>query len=149
MKKPLFFLLALTTSLLMSISLSSCNLGNSNNSSQSEIVEEIFEIDLGGYVANIGNAKAIGISKKKRSNTSQVSYENGKNVGSRNKYLLDKDTETKKYIVMSTNSYSANDPVTDDTGLIKVSFTKIVTENVTTEIEGSKYVIAKDGKLSP
>ena len=58
------------------------------------------------------------------------------------------DTESKNYIVMSTTAYDSNTPEADKNGLTKVTFTKIVTEDVTTETTGTKYVVATEGKLS-
>lgn len=65
-----------------------------------------------------------------------------------NTLASDKDTEDKNYIVMSTTNYDANAPEADEAGLTKVTFTKIVTENVTTETTGTKHIIATEGAIS-
>jgi hypothetical protein len=65
-----------------------------------------------------------------------------------NTLARDKDAEDKNYIVMSTTEYDANAPEADKTGLTKVTFTKIVTDNVTTETIGTKYIIANEGTIS-
>ena len=59
-----------------------------------------------------------------------------------------KDSESKNYIVMSTTEYGANTPEADASGLTKVTFTKTVTENVTTETTGTKYITATEGQIT-
>ncbi|MBQ8434048.1 MAG: hypothetical protein IJX23_04505, partial [Clostridia bacterium] len=120
---------------------------------------EPFSVDLAGYVANIGNATALGISNatntgtnpKARARASMMPIDAHKMGG---KVLRDdtstagKNSQDKNYIVMSTTNYDANTPEVDENGLTKVTFTKIVTENATTEITGTKLVTAKHGKVS-
>ena len=105
--------------------------GSNNNGSQdngqgtdSQVVFDVGKIS--GYVANITNASAIGIS-------------NPNDTLSSNSSKQEKNT-----IIMSTISeeYESNTPEADESGLTKVSFTKIVTENITTEITGQKKITA-------
>ena len=123
-----------------------------NNPSGNNPAQEPFSVDLAGYVANIGNATALGISKKTKTSASPMASYGTNNSGiqllSYSTLASDKDTEDKNYIVMSTTDYDANAPEADKTGLTKVTFTKIVTENVTTETTGTKYIIANEGKIS-
>lgn len=123
-----------------------------NNPSDDNPAQEPFSVDLAGYVANIGNATALGISKKAKTSASPMASYGTNNSGiqllSYSTLASDKDTEDKNYIVMSTTDYEANSPEADETGLTKVTFTKIVTENATTEIAGTKLVTAKHGKIS-
>lgn len=165
MKQTLSLFLALVLTFSLCIGLISC--GNTNNSNYDNSSEnnpggddpngdnsasKPFIVDLEGYVANIGNATALGISKKAKASASPVASYGTKNSGvqllSFNTLASDKDTEDKNYIVMSTTDYDANSPEADETGLTKVTFTKIVTENVTTETTGTKYIIATEGAIS-
>ena len=161
MKKALSLLMVLVMTFSLCVGLISC--GNSNTADgdktstnnpgdDSPNTSKPFNVDLAGYVANIGNATAIGISKKAKANVSPVaSYETNKSgiqLLSYNTLASGKDTEDKNYIVMSTTDYDANAPEADKTGLTKVTFTKIVTENVTTETTGTKYIIANEGTIS-
>ena len=169
MKKALSLLLVLAMTFSLCIGLISC--GNSNNpggdnpsannpgddnpsadnpGGDNPSADKPFSVDLAGYVANIGNATALGISKKAKASVSPMASYGTKNSGvqllSYNTLASDKDTEDKNYIVMSTTDYDANAPETNETGLTKVTFTKIVTENVTTEMNGEKLIKAhKDG----
>ena len=159
MKKILSLFLALIMMLSLCMVLISCNNAddsdgddkNENDSGDNNSSDEPFNIDLAGYTANIGNAKAIGISKKASSEVSTVAYGRAKSGAL---YLFDstlssrESTKDKNYIVMSTTKYDANDPETDESGLTSVTFTKITTENATTEITGTKYVTAKKGEIS-
>ena len=171
MKKSLSLLLALVITFSLCFGLISC--GNSNNPSgdnpsgdnpsgdnpsgdnpngDNPNANKPFNVDLAGYVANIGNATALGISKKAKASTSPVASYGTNNSGiqllSYSTLASNKDTEDKNYIVMSTTDYDANAPEADKTGLTKVTFTKIVTENVTTETTGTKYIIANEGTIS-
>ena len=161
MKKTLSSLLALILTFSVCFGLISCD--NTNNPSNDNPTANTpggdnpntnkpFNVDLAGYVANIGNATALGISKKAKSSASTMaSYgtnHSGIQLLSYNTLASDKDTEDKSYIVMSTTDYDANAPEADKTGLTKVTFTKIVTENATTEITGTKLATAKHGKIS-
>ena len=161
MKKTLsLLLLALVLTFSMCFSLISC--GNTNNPSDDNPTannpngdnpaQEPFSVDLAGYVANIGNATALGISKNPKSSVSPMAAFSTNNSGiqlmSCTTLASDKDAEEKNYIVMSTIDYDANAPEADKTGLTKVTFTKIVTENATTEITGTKLATAKHGKIS-
>ncbi len=172
MKKPLSLLLTLLLIFTMCVGLISCantsapendqgangpnddnqdaNNPSNDNSESDNPANKPFRVDLEGYVANIGNATALGISKKAKSNASPVATRrtgfSGIRLLSTITLLDNKKTEEKNYIVMSTTDYDANAPEADQTGLTKVSFTKIVTENVTTETSGSKVIKAhKDG----
>lgn len=160
MKKALSLLLTFALTFSMCFGLISC--GNANNPSDDNpsannpngdnLSQEPFSVDLAGYVANIGNATALGISKKAKASVSPMASYGTNNSGiqllSYNTLASNKDTEDKNYIVMSTTDYDANAPEADKTGLTKVTFTKIVTENVTTETTGTKYIIANEGTIS-
>ena len=160
MKKTLSLLLALVLTFSMCFSLISCGNTNNpsddnstaNNPSDDNPAQEPFSVDLAGYVANIGNATALGISKKAKASATPMASSRTNNSGikllSYSTLTSDKDTEDKNYIVMSTTDYDANTPEADETGLTKVTFTKIVTENVTTETTGTKYIIANEGSIS-
>ena len=151
MKRTLSLLLALVLMFSMCISLISC--ANSNNpSGDNPSTSNPFNVDLAGYVANIGNATALGISKKAKASATPMASCGTNNFGvqllSYSTLSSDKDAEDKNYIVMSTTDYDANAPEADKTGLTKVTFTKIVTENVTTETTGTKYILANEGSIS-
>ncbi len=109
-----------------------------------------FSIDLTGYVANIGNATAIGIARNTNEGDSSLAVygKAGVQFLSNIRPLSAKDTEHKNYIVMTTEEYDANAPEADKNGLTKVTFTKTVTENVTTETTGTKYIVANNGEIS-
>ena len=49
---------------------------------------------------------------------------------------------------MSTTEYDANTPEADASGLTQVTFTKTITENVTTETTGTKYITATQGQIT-
>jgi len=159
MKNVTSLFLALIMVFSLCIGLISC--GNTNNPddddepstdnpSDNNPTSEPFSVDLAGYVANIGNATALGLSKKAKSEVSPVaSYgksHSGIQLLSHSTLASEKNSKSKKYIVMSTTEYDANAPEADETGLTKVTFTKIVTENVITEVSGEKVIKAhKDG----
>ena len=116
-----------------------------------------FRIDLAGYVANIGNASALGIAKISSVSPTPATVQRSIEVKFLSATMFSeeesrepeiKDAESKNYIVMSTTEYGANTPEADETGLTKVSFTKTVTENVTTETTGTKYITASEGQIS-
>lgn len=123
-----------------------------------------FNIDLAGYVANIGNASALGIAKSQFKKTSPALYGGGIELLSAVRFLESEsvtdgtvedtpeepstNSESKNYIVMSTTEYSAGTPEADANGLTKVSFTKTITENVTTETTGTKYITASEGQIT-
>ena len=82
MKKALSLLLVLAMTFSLCIGLISC--GNSNNpsddnpsgdnsSGDNPNTNKPFNVDLAGYVANIGNATALGISKKAKASASSLS----------------------------------------------------------------------------
>ena len=167
MKKVLSLLLALMLFFSMCMVLVACeqpenpdddNTGTTPPDDDGEKVEP-FSVDLAGYVANIGNATALGISHttntgttpKARARASMMPTDTNK-MGGRvlrgDTSPTDKNSQDKNYIVMSTTSYDANAPEADEAGLTKVTFTKIVTENATTEITGTKLVTAKHGQVS-
>lgn len=155
MKKTLSLLLALVLTFSCCFGLISCNNTSDpagDNPPSDDPPSEPFSVDLAGCVANIGNATALGISKKAKASASPVSS-NGKSyygikLLSYNTLDSDKNIKDKNYIVMSTTDYDANAPEADEAGLTRVTFTKITTENSTTEITGVKYITAKNGKIS-
>ena len=105
-----------------------------------------FDVNLKGYVANLSGATAVGISQYGQ-NTLENDCESGV-IG----YLSASDTTSpteggSNYIVMKTEEYSPNAPTTNNTGLVRVSFSKIVTENITTEMTGMKTLRASGGKV--
>lgn len=118
------------------------------NNSQDNQSNKKFSVDLEGYVANIGNATALGISQKQNSGVTPVMAKGGIELISFAKAVSNEDTESKNYIVMSTTEYDANTPEADKNGLTKVTFTKTVTENVTTETTGTKYITASEGQIT-
>lgn len=160
MKKTVSVLIAIILMLVFCVGLTACsdtsssngnNNPGTNNPSDDNPTCEPFNVDLAGYVANIGTAKALGISKEVSSGVSPLSTRNTNSdiqLLSYTSLASNKDTEEKNYIVMSTVDYDANNPEADKTGLTKVTFTKIVTENVTTETIGTKYIIANEGSIS-
>lgn len=115
-------------------------------------VNEPFVLDLSGYVANITNATAIGISRKSGSGVSTAVLNGKLSTGiqllSATTLNSGKNNVDKNYIVMTTTDYGANSPETDENGISKITFTKIVTENATTEITGTKYIKANKGQIS-
>jgi hypothetical protein len=140
--KKVFNLLLLTTislSVLCSCS-SEQNPSNntSGNNSSGNNSETLLDVNLEGYIANIENATALGIAQQNHSNAK-------KNVKNKNNYS---DNENINYIYMSTEEFSANDPEANENGLTKVTFTKIITNNITTEITGTKYITAKAGSIT-
>lgn len=88
--------------------------------------------DLTGYVANISDATALGIATNAEEDA--VSYQNARSSSvpitplSTQTLSRDNKDNDKKYIVKKTTEYEANAPEADETGLTKVTFTKIVTE---------------------
>lgn len=160
MKKTVSVLISIILMLMFCIGLTACgdngssndnNNPSANNPSEDNPSPEPFNVDLAGYVANIGTAKALGISKEVSTSVSSMSTRNtnlGIQLLSYTPLASNKDTEDKNYIVMSTVDYDAKTPEADKTGLTKVTFTKIVTENVTTETTGTKYIIANESSIS-
>ena len=120
----------------------------SGNNSQDNESNEKFSVDLEGYVANIGNATALGIAQKPNGNVAPVMAKGGIELLSFVKVSSKENAESKNYIVMSTTEYGANTPEADKNGLTKVTFTKTVTENVTTEVTGTKYITASEGQIN-
>lgn len=160
MRKTLSVLISIILMFMFCVGLTACgdngssngnNNPSANNPSEDNPSPEPFNVDLAGYIANIGTAKALGISKEGSSSVSPMSTRNtnlGIQLLSYTPLASNKDTEDKNYIVMSTVDYDANTPEADKTGLTKVTFTKIVTENVTTETTGTKYIIANESSIS-
>lgn len=157
MKKLIILLLVAV----MCLSLAACNNGDTETPSGSENTEnngdmttdndnsnKKFSVDLEGYVANIGNATALGISQKQNDGVSPVMSKGGIELLSFAKLSSNEDSESKNYIVMSTTEYGANTPEADKNGLTKVTFTKTITENITTETTGTKYIIACEGQIT-
>lgn len=110
-----------------------------------------FEVDLTGYVANIGNATALGVVTEKQSSSFTMREEKAPYFPFSLFNLIvsaAEDEETKNYIVMTTTEYDPNDPEADETGLTKVTFTKTVTENVTTITTGTKYIATVGGTIT-
>ena len=110
-----------------------------------------FEVDLTGYVANIGNATALGVVTEKQSSSFTMREEKAPYFPFSLFNLIAfaaEDEETKNYIVMTTTEYDPNAPEADETGLTKVTFTKTVTENVTTITNGTKYISTVSGTIT-
>lgn len=110
-----------------------------------------FEVDLTGYVANIGNATALGVVTEKKSSSFTMREEKAPYFPFSLFNLIvsaAEDEETKNYIVMTTTEYDPNDPEANETGLTKVTFTKTVTENVTTTTTGTKYIATVGGTIT-
>ena len=149
MKKALVSIL---TFLLSTIMLFSCVIGltacSNNNTNENPPVTDNntnenppvtnFSVDLTGYVANVGNATALGIMKLDSNNGSQV---DDNRVSPMSVKLFTEDIEEKNYIVKSSNQYNANNPELSESGIEKISFTKTITENVTTITRGTKYIL--------
>ncbi len=160
MKKALSLCMAIIMAFSFCAGLISCS-NNGNNSEGNNQAgnnpdgndppsSEPFFVDLAGYVANIGSATALGISKNAKSQVSPVAYCRRSNskiqLLSHSTLASENNSKNKNYIVMSTIQYDANAPEADESGLTKVTFTKTVTENVTTESTGSKVIKAhKEG----
>ena len=157
MKKLIILLLVAV----MCLSLAACNNGDTETPSGGENTEnngdmttdndnsnKKFSVDLEGYVANIGNATALGISQKQNDGVSPVMSKGGIELLSFAKLSSNEDSESKNYIVMSTTEYGANTPEADKNGLTKVTFTKTITENFTTETTGTKYITASEGQIT-
>ena len=137
MKKIVSVLIAIMLMLMFCVGLTACgdtgsskgNNPTTNNPTYDYPTPEPFSVDLAGYVANIGNAKALGISKENSQNVSPMST-NNTNLGiqllSSTQLASNMDTEEKNYIVMSTVDYDANTPETDNTGLTKVTLQKLL-----------------------
>ena len=158
MKKVISLLLMLSLVLSLCIGLISCggnetpdnNQDNNNPNGNDPEASTRLNMDLTGYVANIGNATALGISRQKKNGASPVaSLETGKSDIKPLSYTVtfppnydDIDRENRNYIVMSTTEYGSN-VETNENGIVNVTFTKIVTENATTEISGTKRVCYK------
>lgn len=110
-----------------------------------------FEIDLTGYVANIGNATALGVVTEKQSSSFTMREEKAPYFPFSLFNLIAfaaEDEETKNYIVMTTTEYDPNAPEADETGLTKVTFTKTITENITTITTGTKYIATVGGTIT-
>lgn len=121
---------------------------NGNMTTDNDNSNKKFSVDLEGYVANIGNATALGIAQKQNTDTAPLMANGRTESLSFLNLSSSKDTENKNYIVMSTTEYDANTPEADKNGLTKVTFTKTVTENVTTETTGTKYITASEGQIT-
>jgi len=159
MKKAVSTILLLTLTFAACIGLVSC-MGNTNTNGDNHDggdtggdnppANEPFVVNLAGYVANISNATALGISKNTGSTVSPVAAYDRANSATQllsiSTLSSENNNKNKNYIVMSTTDYDANAPEVDETGLTRVTFTKTVTENVTTEVTGTKVIKAhKDG----
>lgn len=105
-----------------------------------------FDVDLTGYVANLNGATAVGISQLGQS-TVEAAYQGGVVGYLSADYGAPMASNGSNYLVMRTEEYSPDAPETNSTGLVRVSFTKIVTENVTTEMTGAKTLRASGGKI--
>ena len=110
-----------------------------------------FEVDLTGYVANIGNATALGVVTEKQSSSFTMREEKSPTfpfpLFGLTAFAAE-DEETKNYIVMTTTEYDPNAPEADETGLTKVTFTKTITENITTITTGTKYISTVSGTIT-
>lgn len=104
-------------------------------------------LNLNGYKTNISDAKALGIASVNSTSANPYSTKKGSkkvSLFSKGATLYTDDVENeKKYIVKSTSDYTYNDPTFNDNGIEKITFTKTITDEVATDIRGSKYLIAK------
>lgn len=103
-------------------------------------------LKLQGYKTNVNNATALGIASNKNSNSPYGATKKSKGVSllSTRATTYSEDFENKNYIVKSTtNDYTSNNPSLSDKGIEKITFTKTITSDVATEINGSKFIKAK------
>lgn len=105
-------------------------------------------LKLSGYTINISNATALGIAKETKSTVQPLNYSGKSNqisLMSKSMSLYTDDAETtRSYIVKSTNEYNSNNPDLSSNGIEKVTFTKTITDEVRTEINGSNFIIARN-----
>lgn len=114
-----------------------------NNNSVSSVG---WPLKLQGYKTNVNNATALGIASNKNSNSPYGATKKSKGVSllSTSATTYSEDFENKNYIVKSTtNDYASNNPSLSDKGIEKITFTKTITSDVATEINGSKFIKAK------
>ena len=90
---------------------------------------------LSGFRAEIVDATALGIQNSP--------------VGSSKRLATARNAESMNYLVKTTTEYSPNEPGYDVSGLTSVTFTQITTENVTTELAGTKRLVATGSKDYP
>ena len=94
--------------------------------------------ELGGYIANISDAKALGIGKPstksriRKAKSDDGDYEN-----------------VTTFVKSSTDEYDSNDPVIGANGLEEVTFTKTNTTVNGKIIDGQKTYIAKADQVNP
>ena len=94
--------------------------------------------ELGGYIANISDAKALGIGKPstksriRKAKSDDGDYEN-----------------VTTFVKSSTDAYDPNDPVIGANGLEEVTFTKTNTTVNGKIIDGQKTYIAKADQVNP
>ncbi len=111
--------------------------GNSSNNISDDISEGMINIDeLDGYVANISDARSLGIglksnTNKKQLNSSSSDYEN-----------------ITTFVKSSIDEYTPNDPVIGENGLEEVTFTKTNTTITGKVIEGQKTYIATSSEIN-
>ena len=120
MKKIIALTLVLVTVLALTVNLASCRKDGSVRWME----------DLTEYVADIGDATALGISSS--TDEHAVAYHSTPSSGeisllSVSPMPLKQGKDNKNYIVKTTTTFSANTPEADATGLTKVTFTKIET----------------------
>lgn len=136
--KKLLILLLIVTICCSVFALAACNLDNTNDDDNNKNNDSntVALSDLPQYMANINGASAFGILPKKQ-------------IASRSNETRTTESNTNKnYLVMTNEEYDSNRPSVDENGLLKVTFSRIVTENVATEITGTKFVIAKESQIS-
>ena len=124
---------------------------NNGNPQNPQNPQKPFDVDLSGYVANIGNATALGLVSDKKDSTFAMRPKQEKSSPFSLFSLFAfaaEDEETQNYIIMTTTEYDPNAPEADETGLTKVTFTKTITENVTTVTTGTKYIISTNGTIT-
>ncbi len=136
MKKFFALLLGIIMIFSCAMGLTACS-----NDSPANNPPDSWSLDLTGYVANVSNATALGIMKLDETDPKQIK-DNG--VSLMRTKLYNKDVEEKNYIVKTNSQYNANNPELSESGIEKISFTKTITENVTTITTGTKYILAKE-----
>ncbi|MBQ8884935.1 MAG: hypothetical protein IJY62_00975 [Clostridia bacterium] len=115
MKKTLSLFLTIIMAFSLCFGLISCDKANTS-----------WMKDISGYIADISDANALGIS-------SNENIENASVVSNGNGLLsimpLAKKKHNDKNYIVKTTEYTANDPIVSSEGLKKVSFTKTESEN--------------------
>lgn len=124
------------------VALASCSPlgGTSSNEGSQASSNKVSFSKIADCVADVFNGRSIGIASRSRPSDRKAAPQDGS--------IVDTNEYDKNYIVVSNEEYAGGEAHFEDKELTKVTFTKIITTNVTTQMSGEKKIVAFDGSIS-